>query len=364
MDPSAGDDNLIAALKRRLRGGGGPEPKDQYIRLAVSLARDPSLVPTTVCKAAVPPVTSSGTRERILGYRDQIDRDGLLAVCSSQTSAQPVDPAAALEPEAQRRMKKAKQRHNQRKHWAELRALISELIDQVATAQAPVTTTFAHSASPLAAPPATPEPTLPSQQPAMPSPHITSSPTQRFSGVGQYAYTDDGQLRILPTPTLRCWRRGSADNKRHSFYPNGTQWSSGFWHVPPGLDVRAYEHQLEEVLGELHHLRDEECMLRGKIVAASAIESAIQQYEASACPQSHTRSQDQLERDLGLALNLEACILDYLRVIDEHAEEVRRMRDHWHDPASSDDEYDYLHADDHSPMNSDRACSPMDYHEL
>ena len=132
MDPSAGDDNLIAALKRRLRGGGGPEPKDQYVRLAVSLARDPSLVPTTVCKAAVPPVTSSGTRERILGYRDQIDRDGLLAVCSSQTSAQPVDPAtAALPPEAQCRVKRAKQRCVQRAHWTDLRALINELIDQV-----------------------------------------------------------------------------------------------------------------------------------------------------------------------------------------------------------------------------------------
>ena len=45
MEPSAGDDKLlIAALKRRLRGAGGPEPKDQYVRLAVSLARDPSLV--------------------------------------------------------------------------------------------------------------------------------------------------------------------------------------------------------------------------------------------------------------------------------------------------------------------------------
>ena len=43
--------------------------------------------------------------------------------------------------------------------------------------------------------------------------------------------------------------------------------------------MHAYEHQLEEVMGELHHLRDEECILRGKIVAASAIQSAIMQYE-------------------------------------------------------------------------------------
>ena len=52
---------------------------------------------------------------------------------------------------------------------------------------------------------------------------------------------------------------------------------------------------------------------------------------------------------------------DYLRVIDEHAEEAQRMCDHWDDPAGSNDErYDWLHADDHSPVNSDRACSPMD----
>ena len=214
MDPSAGDDNLIAALKRRLRGGGGPEPKDQYVRLAVSLARDPSLVPTTVCKAAVPPVTSSGTRERILGYRDQIDRDGLLAVCSSQTSAQPVDPAtAALPPEAQCRVKRAKQRRVQRAHWTD-RALINELIDQVAMSQAP-------QSPPLLALhiPQPPQPALPSQphpQPAVPSHHISSSTTQRFSGAGLYGYANDGQLHISQPPTLRCWRRGSADNKRRS----------------------------------------------------------------------------------------------------------------------------------------------------
>ena len=364
MEPSAGDDELfIAALKRRLRGAGGPEPNDQYVRLAVSLARDPSLIPTTVCKAAVPPVTSSGTRQRILGYRDQIHRDGLLGVCSSQP-AQPVDPAKAalrVSPEDQCRVKRAKQRRAQRAHWTELRALINELVDQIVVAHTPVITTtlgLAHSASP-------PQPALPSPphpQPAVPSHHISSSTTQRFcfSGVGQYGYANDGQLHIVPPPTsLRC-RRGSAANKRPSFYANGTQWSSGFWHVPPGLDMRAYEHQLEEVLGELHDLRDEECMLRGKIIAASAIEAAIKQYEASASP--HTRSQDQLKRDLGLAFSLEARVLDYLRVIDEHAEEARRMRDYWYDPRDSDDEYDW--ADDLSPMNSERAWSPMDYHEL
>ena len=71
------------------------------------------------------------------------------------------------------------------------------------------------------------------------------------------------------------------------------------------------------------------------------------------------------ERDLGLAFSLEARILiDHLRVIYDHAEEARRMCDHWHDPAGSDDEHDWLHAGDHSPLNSDRVCSPMGYHKL
>ena len=74
-------------------------------------------------------------------------------------------------------------------------------------------------------------------------------------------------------------------------------------------------------------------MLRGKIIAASAIESAIQQYEASACSQDQ-----QLTRDLGLAFSLEARVLDYLRAIDKHAEEqeAQRMCDHWYDPRDSD----------------------------
>ena len=126
--------------------------------------------------------------------------------------------------------------------------------------------------------------------------------------------------------------------------------------MPPGLDLHAYGHQLEVVLGELHDLRDEECMLRGKIVAASAIESAIQQYEADACPQSHTRSHDQLERDLGLAFSLEACVSDYLQVTDERAEEAHGMHEVWYDAHCSDDE---PCADGHSV--SSRACSPMDY---
>ena len=98
----------------------------------------------------------------------------------------------------------------QRAHWTD-RALINELIDQVAMSQAP-------QSPPLLALhiPQPPQPALPSQphpQPAVPSHHISSSTTQRFSGVGLYGYANDGQLHISQPPTLRCWRRGSADNK-------------------------------------------------------------------------------------------------------------------------------------------------------
>ena len=45
---AAVDEILIAELQRRLRGAGGPKPKDQYVRLALALARDPALVPMRV----------------------------------------------------------------------------------------------------------------------------------------------------------------------------------------------------------------------------------------------------------------------------------------------------------------------------
>ena len=160
----AGDDELIiAALKRRLRGGRGPEPKDQHVRLAVTLARDTSLVPTTVCKAAVPPITSSGTRTRIIGYRDRILRDGLLDVCSSldpATIAQTVQEWLAV---AQRRVKKSKQRRAQRAHWAEIRAVVSGLVDQTVKAHSPVITTLSSIVA------------QPSPPPAVPSHHVASS---------------------------------------------------------------------------------------------------------------------------------------------------------------------------------------------
>ena len=160
----AGDDELIiAALKRRLRDGGGPEPKDQHVRLAVTLACDTSLVPTTVCKAAVPPITSSGTRTRIIGYRDRILRDGLLDVCSSldpATIAQTVQEWLAV---AQRRVKKSKQRRAQRAHWAEIRAVVSGLVDQTVKAHSPVITTLSSIVA------------QPSPPPAVPSHHVASS---------------------------------------------------------------------------------------------------------------------------------------------------------------------------------------------
>ena len=44
MPTSTGDDDLIAALKPSLRGGGGLEPKDQYVRLAAVQSTAPFIV--------------------------------------------------------------------------------------------------------------------------------------------------------------------------------------------------------------------------------------------------------------------------------------------------------------------------------
>jgi hypothetical protein len=73
-EDEASDDLLLADLQQRMKAEqrGGFPPKLEHLAIAIALVRDPALVPTTVCKAATPPITSSGTRSRILGYRDRI----------------------------------------------------------------------------------------------------------------------------------------------------------------------------------------------------------------------------------------------------------------------------------------------------
>ena len=129
--PTAGcsDEQLVAAIQRRLQGDAGFPPKKEYVAIAIALAQDEALVPGTVCKAATPPITSSGTRKRIVGYRERILGEGLLTACAEYTAVDPT--TAALELEAERRAKKTKQRHDQREHWAELNAAIDAMIGDV-----------------------------------------------------------------------------------------------------------------------------------------------------------------------------------------------------------------------------------------
>lgn len=73
-EDEASDDLLLADLQQRMKAEQrrGFPPKLEHLAIAIALLRDPALVPTTVCKEATPPITSSGTRSRILGYRDRI----------------------------------------------------------------------------------------------------------------------------------------------------------------------------------------------------------------------------------------------------------------------------------------------------
>ena len=119
------DEQLVGAIQRRLQGDTGGAPKKEYVAVAITLAQDPALVPGSVCKAAMPPITSSGTRQRIVGYRDRILAEGLLTACAEHTA---VDP---LSLEAERRAKRTKQRHDQREHWAELHSTIDAMIARV-----------------------------------------------------------------------------------------------------------------------------------------------------------------------------------------------------------------------------------------
>ena len=91
--------------------------------MAIKLAQDEALVPATVFKSAK--IISSDTRKRILTYRDRIKRENMLAECA----ATELPDAYAVE--AERRAKKAKQRHDQREHWAEVRGVLDGIIGQL-----------------------------------------------------------------------------------------------------------------------------------------------------------------------------------------------------------------------------------------
>lgn len=92
------DEQLISAVQQRLKGAGGFAPKKEIITIAIALARDPSLVAGTVCKEATPPITSSGTRKRVIEYKERILKENLLERCAVQPAEQPRLPDLSVSP--------------------------------------------------------------------------------------------------------------------------------------------------------------------------------------------------------------------------------------------------------------------------
>ena len=76
----------------------GAEPKKEHVAVAVRLARDPSLTPSTVwSNAGVPP---GGARTRIIEYRDRIMNAGMLeaVVAAAAPGASPSPVASSVPP--------------------------------------------------------------------------------------------------------------------------------------------------------------------------------------------------------------------------------------------------------------------------
>ena len=92
------EDTVIAELQLRLKKPKGAEPKKEHVTVAVRLARDPSLTPSTVwSNAGVPP---GGARTRIIEYRDRIMNAGMLesVVATATPGASPSPGASSVLP--------------------------------------------------------------------------------------------------------------------------------------------------------------------------------------------------------------------------------------------------------------------------
>ena len=127
-EPGSSDDRLLRNVQLRLKPAGGFAPKLEHLAIAVALAQDLSLIPGTVCKAKG--ISSNGTRSRIVTYRNRIRDENLLDLCASNPAPK-VDPAIAEAELRELRAKKAKQRHDQRHHWAEVNGVVDELISHL-----------------------------------------------------------------------------------------------------------------------------------------------------------------------------------------------------------------------------------------
>ena len=89
---STDGENVVARLQQLLASsGGGRTIKFEHVQLAHRLARDPALVPGTVCKDAG--IRSGGTITRITQYRDRrrADVDQIFRVWMTVPRAAAVD---------------------------------------------------------------------------------------------------------------------------------------------------------------------------------------------------------------------------------------------------------------------------------
>jgi hypothetical protein len=74
------EEQLIGALQQRLHRS-GQLPKPEAVRAAVAMARDKGLSIAAACDSQQPKVPR-GSRDRVKGYRDEINSKGLLAACA------------------------------------------------------------------------------------------------------------------------------------------------------------------------------------------------------------------------------------------------------------------------------------------
>ena len=92
------EDALLAELQRRLRvPRSTSEPKRQLVAVALQLARQPALDPSSGGFWKTAEVAAGDSRKRVLGYRDRILSEGLLAA-AQQAIAQPSAAQGRLEP--------------------------------------------------------------------------------------------------------------------------------------------------------------------------------------------------------------------------------------------------------------------------
>jgi hypothetical protein len=95
QDAALDDTALLTELRRLLKPQRGSEPKVELIAVAVRLAREPQLDPSIGGFWKAANVTASGaTRKRILGYRDRIMGEGLLA--AAQEAIKPATQPACM----------------------------------------------------------------------------------------------------------------------------------------------------------------------------------------------------------------------------------------------------------------------------